>query len=156
MKQKTNQLSTEEQLLQARERGLQEAAQVEAMKAHGKVLEMDTFSWISPQIDTLASVIGSFPFPVQWVANHDLVKLCLHHYPELADDLRSVIIHDRAILDIDRDLLHLIPNIACIEGITEALELLKSMRLPKSVFLFTGEKAEKDRDLLNIFIEINR
>ena len=54
----------EEQLLQSRGAGLKDAIQINTMNAHGKVMGMDTFSWVNPQIDALASALESFPFTI--------------------------------------------------------------------------------------------
>ena len=140
MNQKVKHISTEEQLLQARERGLQEAAEVNSMNAHGKVFNMDTFSWINPSLDTLATVITSFPFATHWIAPHDQVKACLETYPEMADTIESLILYDRPLLNVNRDLLNAIPNIVCIEGIIEAFEIQKAMPRRKGALLFTTDK----------------
>lgn len=157
MKQKVDQLSTEQQLLQARERGLQEASEVHAMRAHGKVLGMDAFSWNNPEIDNLIMVINSFPFAVNWVGPHDQIKKCLEVSPELTFNIQSIIIYDRTSLQLDRDTLSTIPNVACLEGTEDALSLLKAMHRQKNIFLFTtGIDHEKSKAVFNAFIEENK
>lgn len=146
MKPTSKQLQTEEQLLQARERGLREAGEVHAMKAHGKVLGMDAFSWINPDLNTLASVIDSFPFAVHWLGSHDQIKQCIEAHPEVLDSLQSIVIYDRSLADISRTSLERIPNIACLEGTAEALDLLKAMQRGKSVFLFTSTHLNEERN----------
>ena len=48
------------------------------MNAHGKVMGMDTFSWVNPQIDALASALESFTFNILLVGSkkkiYDLKK----------------------------------------------------------------------------------
>ncbi len=156
MSQKIKSISTEEQLLQARERGLKEAAEVSSIKAHGKLLGMDTFSWNNPHIDALATFISSLPFPVQWVTHHQLVKDCLNTYPEIAMNIHSIVVHDKAELNLDKEMFVLIPNITFVEGVEEALELVKAMQQEKSVFLFTGNPDWKPETVFEQFIERNR
>ena len=154
MEEKVIKPGTEEQLLQAREEGLQELAKANAMRAHGKVLGMDTFSWISPQLDTLATVLNSFPFAVLWVGSHDQVKTCLENYPELAQKIETIIVHDRTLLNVNRELLHTIKNVACVEGTAAALALTKSMKLKKGVLLYTtnGGNAKDGKEAFELFI----
>jgi len=157
MKKTTNQLNTEQQLLQARERGLREASQVHAMKAHGKVLGMDAFSWINPDADTLVTVIESFPFAVHWIGAHDQIKMCLDSHPRLSESLQSVIVYDRARIDVGREALLNIPTLVCLEGTEEALDLLKAMQREKSVFLFTTTTANEERKtIFEAFMEANQ
>lgn len=156
MEKKTSQLSTEQQLLQAREQGLRDAAEVHAMKAHGKVLGMDAFSWVNPDPDTLINVISSFPFAVHWVGTHNQIRTCLELQPELVDHIQSIIVYDRSIVHIERSLLARIPNVACLEGASEALDLLKAMQREKGVFLFTTTGMDDRRHLFDAFIEAHR
>jgi hypothetical protein len=154
MDSKISKLSTEEQLLQARERGLREANEVNAMSAHGKVLGMDTFSWVSPQLDILSTVLSSFPFPVLWVGSHDQIKNCLENYPEIIQKIDTVILYDRTLLNTERTILKDIKNITCIEGTDHALTIAKSMSKKKRVFLFTIDKksAHGQREQFEQFI----
>lgn len=146
MKPTSKQLQTEEQLLQARERGLREAGEIHVMKAHGKVLGMDTFSWVNPDLVTLAKVIDSFPFAVHWMGSHDQILQCIDAHPEVLDSVQSIVIYDRADTNIDHHLLNQVHNIACIEGTSEALELLIAMQRGKSVFLFTSTHLSEERN----------
>lgn len=154
MEEKVIKLGTEEQLLQAREEGLRELAKANAMRAHGKVLGMDTFSWISPQSDLLATVLNSFPFAVLWVGSHDQVKTCLENYPELTQKIETIIVHDKTLLNVRRELLQKIKNIACVEGTAAALALTKSLKLKKGVLLYTtdGGDAKNGKAEFELFI----
>lgn len=148
--------SIEEQLLEARERGLQEAQQVNAMNAHGKVLGMDTFSWINPQIDMLATVIESLPFDIIWVGNHTQVKACLELHPGTINNIRTLIIQDETSLHVHQDIIHEIQNVVCIEGSKSALEFVKTMKKQKSAFLFTAEgaNAKEQKEVFEQFISL--
>lgn len=156
MEKTTNQLNTEQQLLQARERGLREASQVHAMKAHGKVLGMDAFSWINPDADNLITVIESFPFAVHWIGTHDQIKQCLDARPQLSESLQSVIVYDRARIDVSREVLLNIPMLICLEGTEAALDVLKAIQREKSVFLFTTTANEERKTIFEAFMEANK
>lgn len=157
MKSTSKKVKAEEQLLQARERGLREASEVHAMKAHGKVLGMDAFSWVNPDLATLASVIDSFPFAVHWMGGHDQIRQCLEAYPEVVESLQSIVIYDRTLADIPRTFLDQVPNIACLEGTVEALNLLKAMQRGKSVFLFTSTHLNEERStIFEAFLKDNQ
>lgn len=157
MKQKTEKLSAEQQLLQARERGLQEASEVHSMRAHGKILGMDAFSWHNPELDNLITVINSFPFAVHWVGPHDQIKRCLQESPELAYNIQSIIIYDNVSFQLDRELLSTILNVACVEKAEDALVLLKGIHRSKNIFLFTTEIGQDEsRNAFNDFIEENK
>lgn len=157
MDRKTEKRSAEDQLLQARARGLQEATEAQAMKAYGKVLGMDAFYWMNPQVDALATVIRSFPFPVHWVGSHEQISFALETYPELADFMEAVVVYDCPLLNVRREVLNTIPKIACVEGVKEALILLKAVRREKCVFLLTvnGVNESVTRDFEE-FLEAHR
>jgi len=152
----SKQQTTEQQLLQAREQGKQEALLVNAMNAHGKVLGMDCFSWMNPHIDALSSVMESLPFQIIWIGQHDQIKDCINAYPSLTDSLETIIVTDRTLLNLDRSHLSAIKNIVCVEGATNAFELLKTMKKEKSVFLFTsgGKTVQKEKELFDQFISL--
>ena len=156
MEKQRTKFSTEEQLLQARERGLQEAQQINAMNAHGKVLGMDTFSWVNPQIDMLATVIESLPFEIIWIGNHAQIKACLETHPNTINNIQTLIIQDETLLNVHRDIIHEIHNIVCIEGTKLALEFVKTLKKQKSAFLFTADSAnaKEQKEVFDQFISL--
>ncbi len=153
---KTTVVSSEEQLLDARKKGLDEAQQVNAMQVHGKVLGMDSFSWVNPQIDMLATFLSSFPFSMVWAGSHDQIKWCLEQFPALATKMEAVIVCDRPLLECDRSVLVNLSNVICIEGTDHALEFIKTMKPSKGGFLFTtsGGSAHDEIELFNQFIRL--
>ncbi len=156
MEKQRTKVNSEEQLLQARERSLQEAKEVNAMNAHGKVLGMDTFSWINPQIDILSTVIDSLPFNIIWVGNHEQIKNCLELYPNIIKNIQTIIVQDETILNLDRKLINEIENVVCIEGTSFALEFVKTMKQAKSAFLFTtgGANSKRQKENFDQFISL--
>lgn len=156
MSSKTKNINVEEQLLQLRKDGLQTATQINAMNAHGKILGMDTFSWINPQIDALASALKSFPFKVIWVGNSQEIENCLHLFPDSTNSIDTVIIQDKAELNLGKESFWNISSIFCLEHSQESLNLLKNVKKEKSIFLYTtsGKKTSENKSIFNEFISL--
>ncbi|HIP32497.1 MAG TPA: hypothetical protein EYG86_07035 [Crocinitomicaceae bacterium] len=156
MSQKVSKHTVEEQLLQSRKEGLQDALQVNSMRAHGKVLGMDTFSWINPQLDALTSALASFPFDIVWAGSHEQIVKCLSMQPELATSIETIIVHDKAILNLEKETLNKVKNIVCLEGTKHALELIKAMKKEKCALLFStmGTNAKNDKEEFEQFISL--
>lgn len=154
MIQKKEVVNSEEQLLQARKEGLKQAQQVDSMQAHGKVLGMDTFSWMNPQVDMLATLLSSFPFSILWVGTYGQIQNCLKMYPELSDDIETILIHNSSSMVLDKTALKKIKTIACVDGMENALELVKTMKLKKGVFIYTDENEEalKGKQIFEDFV----
>lgn len=150
--------TTEEQLHEARKRGLKQAAEVHAMKAHGKVLGLDTFSWIRPQVDLLATVLVSFPFPVFWVCSKTQAEALFHLYPEVSESVIGLIVYDDAEMTFDPAVIHQIPRVICFNGLSESLRLLSSIQKEKNILLFTteGPNREDFYQTFSQFIEHNQ
>lgn len=145
MESKKTRQSSEEQLFEARKRGLKEAGEVHAMKAHGKVLGLDTFSWIRPQVDLLATVLGSFPFPVFWVCTKKQAEELFHLYPEVSESVIGLIVYDNAEMTFDPAVIHQIPHLICFDGLSESLSFLSSIQKEKNILLFTTEGSNSTR-----------
>ena len=85
-KSKTTTRKKEDQLLEARQEGLRNAEN-SSIRPHGKLWEMDVFSWYKPNIHVLANTIHAFPFPVIWVANSsDIIEAIDNMFKELQDE----------------------------------------------------------------------
>lgn len=154
MIQKKEVVNSEEQLLQARKEGLKQAQQVNSMQAHGKVLGMDTFSWMNPQVDMLATLLSSFPFSILWVGTYEQIQNCLKMYPELSGDIEAILIHNSSSMVLDKTALQKIKTIACVDGMENALDLVKTMKLKKGVFIYTDENEEalKGKQIFEDFV----
>lgn len=135
-------VNSEEQLLQARNEGLKQAQQVDSMQAHGKILGMDTFSWMNPQVDLLATLLSSFPFSILWVGTLEQIQNCLKLYPELSGNIETILIHNSSSMLLQKAALESVNSIACVDGMEHALDFVKSMKLKKGVFIYTDEKEE--------------
>ncbi len=156
MSSKLTKINVEDQILQLRKEGLQTVTQINAMNAHGKVLGMDTFSWINPQIDALASALTSFPFKVIWIGDYQQIENCLRLFPDSLKSIDTVIIQDKAEMNLDPKSFVKISNIICIEQTEEALNLLRTVKKEKSIFLYTtgGKMANENKVHFNQFISL--
>lgn len=154
MIQKKEIVNSEEQLLQARKEGLKQAQQVDSMQAHGKILGMDTFSWMNPQVDMLATLLSSFPFSILWVGTLEQIQSCLKMYPELSGNIETILIHNSSSMVLNKTALEQINTIACVDGMEHALDFVKSMKLKKGVFIYTDEKEEalKGKQIFEEFV----
>ena len=146
----------EEQLLHSRSAGLKDAIQINTMNAHGKVLGMDTFSWVNPQMDALASALESFPFTILWVGSKKQVDDCLKNYKSLIDSIDTIIIHDFAEMTVGQKVFENIKNIGCVKGLKHALPMINALKKEKCAFLFTteGVNSGADKKEFNSFIEL--
>ena len=153
---KTSTHTIEEQLLHSRKEGLKDALEINSMCAHGKVLGMDTFSWINPQIDSLTSALSSFPFDIIWLGSHSHIQDCLKIQPDLSRSIRTIIVHDNSELDFNPQRMNEIQNVVCLNGINSSLELIKTMKKEKCVLFFstTGENAQSDKKEFENFISL--
>ena len=153
---KEEELASEEQLMHSRKEGLQDALQINSMRAHGKILGMDTFSWINPQIDALTNALVSLPFEILWIGSHQQIKECINIQPELAHSIKTIIIHDNPVLNLQREFLNNIPTIICLEGTSHALELIKSIKAEKCALIYTtmGVNAKQNKKEFEQFISL--
>lgn len=154
MIQKKEIVNSEAQLLQARKEGLKQVQQVDSMQAHGKILGMDTFSWMNPQVDMLATLLSSFPFSILWVGTLDQIQNCLKMYPGLSGNIETILIHNSCSMALNKTALEKINTIACVDGMEHALSFVKSMKLKKGVFIYTDEKEEafKGKQIFEEFV----
>ncbi|MEJ6776591.1 MAG: hypothetical protein QNK85_04625 [Crocinitomicaceae bacterium] len=153
MEKQRTKLITEEQLLETRERGLQEARQVKAMNAHGKVLGMDTFLWINPHVDMLATIIESLPFNLIWVGNHAQIKTCLETHPNTINNIQALIVQDDTLLNVYRDIIDVIQTITCIKGTLAALDFVKTIK--KRVLIYNRRNKHKGtKEIFEQFISL--
>lgn len=136
---KKTRLTTEEALLKARKENLDHVNELTAMKAHGKVHGMDTFSWVNPSIQSLINVIESFPFSVVWLGGYEQVKKGFDLNIAIHEKLDSLIIYDRTNPPVDASLVKEIKTVLCVEDIDTAFEFIKAVDKSKMVFLFTTE-----------------
>jgi len=148
-------ISTESELLKARSEGLARAKEIHAMQAHGKYELMDIFSWINPQFDILVTVLASFPFPVIWIATQKQAKCALTYYPEIQDNVESIIVHDESHIKLKGEIISELTNIILVGDLDSAVKSMEAMKQPKRILLYTseGDNAESEQREFQNYIE---
>lgn len=144
---------TESPLVEARKESLKQF-QSFALSAHGKLWDMDLFSWCNPEIELLANTMHSFPFHVIWVGNQsDIVKM-LEIEPHLVSNLHTVISYD---YPVELMVLHDF-NIPTYQfaNLTQALTHLFNVKDAKTVCLFTASSLNwlKNKALFDNFLSL--
>lgn len=142
-------ISTEDQLLKARSEGLAHAREIHAMQAHGKYEQMDVFSWINPRFETLTTVLSSFPYPIIWMATQKQVRCALTYYPEVQDNIESVIVHDKSYIKLEGELISDTSNIVLVGDFESSIRSLHALKKSKRILLFTSDGANAIDDQVN-------
>lgn len=133
--QKINQ-STEDQLKIARKAALTEAHENFAVCPHGKVAEMDVFSWVNPDVDALNAMIAAMPYKVIWAATLEQAMAFWRLNGKGIHSIQTLVIYDAGHVDTP-DWFDAYENVACVDGAEHALELLDRLRKKKRVFIWT-------------------
>ncbi len=143
-----------ENLLELRREGKKDALAINAMQAHGKIMGMDTFSWINPNMDQLSSALASFPFRIIWISTQQQLKKCLAIETTLSKNIETIILHDKTTSELNEIDFFSIKNIIAVENTKEALQLLSAVRKEKCAFLFSteGHTAQNDKQEFEKFI----
>jgi len=143
-----------ENLLELRKEGKKEAFAINAMQAHGKIMGMDTFSWINPNMDQLSSTLTSFPFRIIWISTQQQLKNCLAIEKTLSKNIETIILHDKTTSEFNENDFFSIKNIIAVQNTKEALQLLSAVKKEKCAFLFSseGSNAKNDKQEFEKFI----
>ncbi len=144
----------EKNLLELRHEGKKEALEINAMKAHGKIMGMDAFSWVNPNMDQLTSALSTFPFRIIWVATFQQLKNCLSIEPNLSIKMETVIIHNTTKNEVSEEDFFRINNILKVKTAKDALQMVNALKKEKCVFLFSteGKNAKDDKKEFEKFI----
>lgn len=129
-------ISQQEQLLQARQQQLENPV-VGSLRSHGKLWGMDVFSWFKPSLHELENTISSFPFPVCWFSNEADVLSLVNENNAWISNMKLLCTYDKAGFKISNKSLDTIDNVLGSASLTDALELLKVLKVRQSVLLFT-------------------
>jgi hypothetical protein len=133
--QKVNQ-SIEEQLKTAREAALTEVRENFAVCPHGKVAEMDVFSWVNPDVESLDAMIAAMPYKVIWAATFEQARAFWKFDGKGIQSIQTLVIYDAGNVDTP-EWFAAFENVACVDGAEHALELLDRLRKKKRVFIWT-------------------
>ena len=142
------------QLLQARKEALDQINRA-PMRAHGKVLGKDVFTWFDYKIDDLVNTILSFPYPVHWIAKKGEVKQAFKHSKSLVEKFRTIAIYDSARFELSQEVADVITNCISADSLEGALTMMKAVEQEKSVLLITGDMTdwESNKQHIEQFID---
>jgi hypothetical protein len=134
-------------LVELRQEGLKEIQSRGSMQALGKYRGWDAFAWGSPKFDALTTVLSSLPFNVAWIGTHEQIRCAAKYYPEIIDQLETVIVYDRASIKFTDEALLGIDNIIGVGDLESTWKIVDSLSEDKRALFFTSEG---DQSLTNI------
>lgn len=142
-------------LVQSRREGLRELNEASAMKAHGKVAGMDSFSWSNPDVDSLANFIATMPFEVIWVARCEQLREFGELHDALLEKVHTVVLYDQVERNSSMTWMRNVRNVAFVEGAGNALQFMHALKKSGAVFLFTscGQSDRDDFQKFEIFLK---
>ena len=123
-------------LLAAREEGLKNA-EGHALRPLGKLWAMDVFAWYDPLVYELSATIATFPFPVFWLGNELLVKELAQADPRSMSSLAWCGQYDCAQLALPGNVMAPMPLVTATETLEDTLQLVKALKQPRHILLFT-------------------
>ena len=126
------------------------------LRSLGKLWGMDVFSWHEPYIGILCNTIHSFPFPVIWLGGKNEVTAALNEDEQLLSNLHSIITTDSTSFTLDVNWISTLRNYVGTGSVTDALEMLKVVKAPKKVLLFTssGEHSLELRKEFETYVKL--
>lgn len=149
-------VTTDNRLLAAREEGLKNA-EGHSLRPLGKLWGMDVFSWYNPSVNDLSATIATFPFPVYWMGNEAMVNELAQVDPAGMRSLEWCAQFDSAQIRITGDVLAPIPLFSATESLEEALEMLRHVKQPRHILLFTvaGNEWKRKMAAFEDFVRLN-
>ena len=149
--------SKEEQLLDARREGLLNAEKT-SIRPHGKLWEMDVFSWYKPNLHILANTIHAFPFPVIWVGNSKDIIQVLEEDSTLDSNLYGVFAYDSAKFIMELDPKFKLKNSAGTNSVDHTLSLIQAIKQKNTVLLFTSTDLDwsDKKEYFDDFLKLNQ
>ena len=126
------------------------------MRPHGKLWGMDVFSWFHPEAELVANTLHSFPFPVIWIANGADIIAALNEDELVLNNLHALIAYDSSIFDLKNSWSKNINIIAGTASISEAFQLLNTLKSKHKVLMFTAssENWKEDKKTFEEFLKL--
>ncbi len=127
---------TDNRLLAARQEGLKQA-ESHSLRPLGKLWGMDVFAWYNPSVNELSATLTTFPFPVFWLGNEELIKELSQVDPESMRSLAWCGQYDCAQISIPGDVMGPMRLLTATETLEETITILRSVKQAKHILLFT-------------------
>lgn len=144
-------------LLQTRNQ-VREELETGMLRPHGKLWNMDVFSWYKPNKHELENTISAFPFPTIWFGTRAEIEAVLEADEEWMHHISLICLYDHGSLSLPNDVLHRIPTVLACKDLADGLELLKKLKQAKSVLLFTasGEQWKTFKNTFETYLSIHQ
>ena len=157
MKEVKNQVSSHEQLLQARDRNLHQVEKG-SLRPHGKLWGMDVFSWYNPLVFELENTLTSFPAPVLWFGNDSDVQKLLSENADPLYNVKLVCTHDQAQCSLPEAIFNQIETCVGARELEDALAMIKAVKKSQGILLFTasGEDWKKRKETFEAFLNLHQ
>jgi hypothetical protein len=145
----------ENRLLEARRESLHQLNE-SSIRSHGKLWEMDVFSWFNPSPSLIANTLHSFPFPAIWIGNGTVISKVLAEDELLLNNLSAIISYDSTIFKLENNWLDQLKNCVGTQSVNEAFHFLKMIKAPQTILMFTatGENWEENKKEFEDFLKL--
>lgn len=150
-------LDLEGQLLQARRESL-ERAESFVLRPLGKLWGMDVFVWHNPSVYDLSATLSAFPFPVFLLSNRATLQELAQVDPETLRTVQWCGQYDHPQLNLPGDVMADLPLITGTEQVQDTLRILREMKAPKHIVLYTykGNEWKTNLEIFETFIKRNQ
>lgn len=157
MKETNSQAGLHDQLLQARDRNLQQVEKG-SLRPHGKLWGMDVFSWYNPMVFELENTLSSFPAPILWFANAGDVSKLIAESADSLVNVRLLCTHDHAGFSLPETVFDEVESCLGAQELQDALELIKAVKRAHGILLFTASGADwkERRDAFEFFLNLHQ
>lgn len=143
------------QLLEARKEALDQFKRSN-MRAHGKMLGKDLFTWFDCELESLTNTLLSFPFPVIWICRKEEVMGVQQVHLNVSSHLHTVIVYGEKEIRPPYEWAENLLNLRLTDELGEALDSIASIDVPKSLVLVTGtiKDWQENQEKIERFIEM--
>jgi hypothetical protein len=144
-------------LLQAR-KNVREELEVGLLRPHGKLWTMDVFTWFKPSFQELENTLSSFPYPTIWFGTQQEIEEILVEDETWIQRISLVCMFENNSVGLSADIIHRIPSFLTCNQLEDGLELLKKLKISKSVLLFTSssENWKEHKQIFERYLQIHQ
>ena len=107
------------------------------LQSHGKVMAMDAFSWLNPNISVLDKTIDSFPFSTIWMGNYSEIEDYISEHDQNYNKLEQFIVYGKC-----EGIVKSRNKITHFSNLHEALESLAFFSIKPGILIFTATDSD--------------
>lgn len=144
-------------LLQARKNNREEL-EVGMLRPHGKLWTMDIFTWFKPSIHDLENTLSSFPYPTIWFGTQQEIESILVEDETLIKRICLVCMFENDSVKLPVEVIHSLRSFLTCKNLEDGLEMLKNLKISKSVLLFTSssENWKEHKHIIETYLQIHQ